>query len=183
MIRFDIPKPKSSEKIILLIKKLKELAERGIGGEKDNAERMMWEIMLKHGITSDMIEENELKKKFFYYLKGEEWLLVQTIAAVVGSKVYKKRIIKEANQSRYRWMVTDSEAIEIWARFGFYKSIFEEEIKKLKLAFIIKHKIFANDVDRNDVDASEKELKEFAEAMEMSNTLSNKSFRKQLTNG
>lgn len=38
------------KKIITLLKKLRELALRGVGGEKENAKRMFYEILNKYGI-------------------------------------------------------------------------------------------------------------------------------------
>lgn len=38
------------KKIIALLKKLRELARRGVGGERENAERMFYEMLNKYGI-------------------------------------------------------------------------------------------------------------------------------------
>lgn len=45
------------EKYIELAKKLKELADRGTGGEKVNAEQQLTRLMEKHGITLEDIED------------------------------------------------------------------------------------------------------------------------------
>ena len=45
-----------NDNILLLAKKLKELADRGIGGEKQNAEKKLKMLMSKYGITPEMLE-------------------------------------------------------------------------------------------------------------------------------
>lgn len=51
------------EKTIQRIKKLQALAERGVGGEKTTAEKMLQKMLEKNGISSlDELEEDELRE-------------------------------------------------------------------------------------------------------------------------
>ena len=52
-------------KNIELAKKLKALADKGIGGEKSNAEAMLNNLMKKHNITIEEIEGEKLMDFFF----------------------------------------------------------------------------------------------------------------------
>ena len=45
-------------KIISRAKKLKELSDRGVGGEKENATAMLKDFMAKHNITEEEMQSN-----------------------------------------------------------------------------------------------------------------------------
>ncbi|WP_324825094.1 DUF2786 domain-containing protein [Sinanaerobacter sp. ZZT-01] len=64
--------------ILEKIKKLQVLAERGLDGERENAEKMVEILMKKHGIsTVDLEEEKENYYLFAYNGKTERQLLIQ----------------------------------------------------------------------------------------------------------
>ena len=58
-------------KNIDLAKKLKALADRGVDGEKTNAEAMLNSLMKKHNITIEEIEGEELLDFFFKIEKSK----------------------------------------------------------------------------------------------------------------
>lgn len=74
------------EKTVQRIKKLQALAERGVGGEKTTAEKMLKKMLEKNGISSlDELEEDEVEYFLFSY-KGrhEIKLLKQCMYKVLG---------------------------------------------------------------------------------------------------
>ena len=72
------------EKTIERIKKLQALAERGVGGEKDTAEKMLRKMLKKNGIQSldDLQDDNYEYVLFPYSGKYEKKLLKQGIEKV-----------------------------------------------------------------------------------------------------
>ena len=42
-----------------LLKKIRALAERGVGGEADNAEEILRRLMEKYGVSEDELDEEE----------------------------------------------------------------------------------------------------------------------------
>lgn len=73
------------EKKIELIKKLQRLAERGVGGEKEGAQKKLQQLMKKYDIeesdlSDDKLEDHEWK----YHNDFELRLLKQTIYKVLG---------------------------------------------------------------------------------------------------
>lgn len=75
------------EKTVERIKKLKALAERGVGGEKETAEKMLQRLLKKNGIsTLEELEEDEVEYFLFSY-KGrhEIKLLKQCMYKVLGA--------------------------------------------------------------------------------------------------
>ncbi len=45
-----------------LIKKIKALADRGVGGEKENAQKLLKELMQKYNINEEEISEDIIKE-------------------------------------------------------------------------------------------------------------------------
>ena len=68
--------------------KIKEMAERGIEGEKETAKRMLEELMQKYGITEEDLKETE--ERYYYWItcnsKEERTLLFQTLRKVTDKK-------------------------------------------------------------------------------------------------
>lgn len=59
---------KNDEKKMELLKKLKALAERGVGGEKEGAQKKMEQLMKKYGIEDiDLLEEKVEDYDFRYH--------------------------------------------------------------------------------------------------------------------
>lgn len=73
------------EKTMQRIKKLQALAERGVGGEKDTAEKMLQRMMEKNGIQSlNELQSEEYEYTLFSYNgKHERKLLAQCIYKVM----------------------------------------------------------------------------------------------------
>jgi hypothetical protein len=59
-------------KILDKAKKLKELADRGIGGEKDNAKVMLEKWMLKHNITMNELEGHTINDTVYGNMTDEQ---------------------------------------------------------------------------------------------------------------
>ena len=81
----------SHEQIINLAKKLKALADRGIGGEQTNALDMLERFMRKHSLTfDDLSEENREQRRFRFKNRFHKQILIQSIVMVMGSGVVMK---------------------------------------------------------------------------------------------
>ena len=60
--------------ILSTIKKLQALAERGIGGERTNAQKFLEKFMKEHDITESMLENPDRSVHRFYLSKAKERL-------------------------------------------------------------------------------------------------------------
>ena len=56
------------EEILDRLRKMKQLADRGVGGERENAERLLAEIAAQYGINLADLEEEKLED-FYVTLK------------------------------------------------------------------------------------------------------------------
>lgn len=149
------------------LQKLSELAKRGIGGEKENAELLLKKLMKKHHITE---EELELKIKNWYSFHVdndlESKLLFQTAYMVCGHKNgtnYRKK-----SKKTYFLELTAEQKIEIEYIFSIFKEDLNRELESFYTAFIYKNNIFPEDVPKSKDDSTS-----YAEALKISNYMTN----------
>ena len=64
----------SRKKILDKAKKLKELAERGVGGEKENAKSMLEKYMIKHEISDEEIYSYEPSSDDYSKMTDEQFI-------------------------------------------------------------------------------------------------------------
>lgn len=124
-----------------ILAKLKALAERGVGGEAENAQKALERLMKKYNIDEiDFENEKRIKREFRYSGTFGEKLLQQIIYMVMGDvdvyhytgKSTKVRVVE----------CTEAEAIEIEAVYNFYKEILEKGLKNYYSAFVQKEMLF-----------------------------------------
>lgn len=130
-----------------LLKKLQALAERGVGGEKETAERKLKQLMKKYGIDKLEFEEDKLEEfEFKYSNPQEEQLIRQLFFKMFGkgwrSKSYTYRCGKGSKSIR-GIECTKAEGIQLQIEYEFYKQLWQEEMKLFWDAFIQKHHIFS----------------------------------------
>lgn len=176
------------ERITDKLKKLIALAERGCGGEAENARRLLEEHLRKYGMTLEDICENKTSRRTFKYRNKEErTIIIQVFLSVLGSK---SEAFKEATYNASKKTIyidlTDLEYAEISDMVAFFKSQFNKEKKRLMkdilYAFVKKHNIF--DCTPNDDEASNKEidLEELMRILSLSNGMEDVTYRKAISN-
>ena len=134
-------------KILDLAKKLKALADRGIGGEKVNAERMLHTLMSKHNISLEEIE-GEARDYVSFTVKPEQGKLFAQVACMVvpnanlyGRKGAKNKVFAELTKCEY---------IELKATFDFFWKAWERETGLFYTAFIHRNHIFRTSDNKED---------------------------------
>ena len=128
--------------------KIKALAERGEGGEKEAAIKMYHKLLKKYDIDEKALQKDKLSKHWFTYETDiEENLLVQIF--------YKT---------------------EIRFYFEFYKDALNQELEAFLMAFKLKNHLFPDESARCFVPEEEEEISEmllkaqkFAEDIDKSN--------------
>ena len=129
-----------------LLQKVKALADRGIDGEKTNAEELLKKLMDKHGITEediseDIIKDHELKIKDIPMIKR---LIKQIMYSVIGNLDGRKGIWEYHREKKKRVCITstDSEFLEIATKFEFYQEHWSHDLEIMYSAFVQSNKIF-----------------------------------------
>lgn len=143
-----------------LLKKIRALAERGVGGEADNAEEILRRLMEKYGVSEDELDEEERRRHDFeYHGKEQEKLLRQVVYKVTGGYAY--NLVYRASGRKVKTRLgadcTAAEKVEIELLFDFYTRLWERERDAFLSAFIQKHRIFTirDDIEPQEVSREE----------------------------
>lgn len=138
------------EKMIQRIKKLQALAERGVGGEKETAAKMLQRLLEKNGIsTLEELEKEEVEYFLFSYNgRHEIKLLKQCIYKVMGYSDKTEYYRTRGTRQKVGIYCTKAQRIEIELEFEFYRNVFYEELSTFMSAFIQAQKIFPEDAPR-----------------------------------
>lgn len=143
-----------------LLKKIRALAERGVGGEANNAEEILRRLMEKYGVSEDELNEEERRRHDFeYHGKEQEKLLRQVVFKVTGGYAY--NLVYRASGRKVKTRLgadcTAAEKVEIEFLFDFYTRLWERERAAFLSAFIQKHRIFAirDDIEPQEVSREE----------------------------
>jgi len=123
-----------------LLRKLKALAEGGVGGEKINAEALLQKLLKKYDIDPDSLNDDALNFVEFKYKKGlyQSELLLQVILSVIPT-VHRKNA---KYRSYIKVEVTRSEEIEIHAKYDFYSKKLKEDLDIFASAFYHRNGLF-----------------------------------------
>lgn len=124
-----------------LLKKIKALAERGVGGEKESAEKLLSQLMEKYGITEEEISEDTVECEWFRYKDNiQKRLLNQIIYMILGNvDTYKRAGGRHKLIGAY---CTAAQRIEIEMNFEFFRNAMEKELKTFYSAFCHKNRLF-----------------------------------------
>ena len=117
-----------------LLKKVRALAEHGVGGEAENAEKLLARMMKKYGISEEELDE-------------ETRVAYELVYTASGRKV----------RTQLGADCTPAEKVEIEYLFDFYKRLWEKEKDAFLAAYIQKHRIFAirTDVEPQEISREE----------------------------
>lgn len=156
-----------------LLKKIKALAERGVGGEAENAEAILARLMKKYGICEDELdEERRSRHDFEFHGKEEKRILRQVVYKVTGGYAYELVYCESGRKVKTKLGAdcTPAEKVEIEFLFDFYKNLWEREKEAFLSAYIQKHRLFAIRTDVEPQEISREEALKMAALMEgMSN--------------
>lgn len=144
------------------IKKLQALAERGVGGEKTTAEKMLQKMLKKNGIGSlEELETDSYEYTLFsYHGKHEIKLLRQCMYKVMGADSDRTTYRTKGTRQKIGIYCTKAQKIEIELEFEFYKNVFYEDLSTFMDAFIQAQGIFPADAPKGDIDeCNEHDLK------------------------
>ena len=126
-----------------LLKKIRALAEHGVGGEAENAEKLLARMMKKYGISeAELDEETRVRHDFTYHGGEEKKILKQVVYKVTGGYTYE--LVYTASGRKVRTQLgadcTPAEKVEIEYLFDFYKRLWEKEKDAFLAAYIQKHR-------------------------------------------
>lgn len=121
------------ETILERLRKIKRLADAGVGGERENAARMLHAHLEKLGLSLDDLSDTEMSVTWFSCSNsGERQLVIQICSKILGSHEFKKR---ETYGTRLRRNVVgielrEWEAAEAEYLYVSYRRAFKAAVKK-----------------------------------------------------
>lgn len=141
------------------MKHLLALSEKGVGGEKENAIKLLNKLMKKYNISEADLKKEELHKhEVRFKTKWQESLIHQIVYMINPERnIYKytNRKVKIAILE-----LTDAEWIEHQYLYSIYKKSFEEELELFTSAFIQRNNIFPKEVPDRIKEQQEKESRQ-----------------------
>jgi hypothetical protein len=122
--------------IIDKLKKIQALAERGIGGEKDTAQRMLDELLKKYDLTIDQLTSEEKERCYFNYRTAEERLvLLQCLGFVCDDGTSQVSFYTLRAKKRLAFNLTETQRVHLTELYKFHKENIRKEFKEFKKAF------------------------------------------------
>ena len=128
------------------LKKLQALAERGVGGEKETAQRKLEQLLKANNITLDELDGEKVSYYLFSYngqhkAKLLRHCMYKVMGAAAGIKFYRT----QGTRQKIGIECTAAQKIEIELEYEFYSRVFDEEIADFMDAFIAKQNIYPED--------------------------------------
>lgn len=168
-----------NDKILELAKKLKELADRGIDGEKANARILLNRLLKKHHLTLEDLESNIVTIHYFTIPKNQMSLFEQIVYTVLDRPpvIY----IDKRKKTRFFLECTDIQFIEINAMLDFYWKDYSLNLELFFSAYIHKNHLFppsSKKLTMDDID--DEEFEKIKVINQMTLGIKKQNFRKQL---
>lgn len=175
---------------IELLKKLKALSDKGVGGEAENAQQMLTKMLEKHNLTIEDIEGVQTHDYYFNAKGIEGELLLQIVKRVnYDLKVYgfPQKVIKDFGLKGNTLVTcTHAEFIEIEQMFDVYKKLFKKESEIFYTAFLSANDLLISppkEKQRTVDDLSEKELEKWNRVQQISKNIKSETIRRQISEG
>lgn len=143
------------------LQKLKALAERGVGGERESALKLYRKLLEKYQIDEGEILEDRVTLHWFSYkTELEEGLLLQIFYKVTGSPSYHHYAGSYSRRKKRGCDCTEIEAVEIKMLFDFYRRELQRELEGFLIAFKQGNNLYPDKTARcyEEYDGPEQEL-------------------------
>lgn len=162
-----------------LLKKIKALADKGIGGEKIAAEKKLKQLMQKFDITEDELEIN-VNGWYEFKLKKDKFLNKLFYQILFNIYDVEKQNVQCIKNSKYdiNLHIPANIAIELATKYEFYCEAFNKDLETFYIAFINSNELWSCGDPTDDL--TEEEQEQRLKATQLANFLDKHNFNKQL---
>ncbi len=167
--------------ILELAKKLKALADKGVGGEAVNAAKKLELICLKHGINLEDLDDDKLQMGWFNVKPQQRKFFIQVVASVLGSDFSTYSQLKNGKKIKDVLGIESKPAqiAEVEMKYTFYWRAYQEELAIFYRAFIQTNQLYVKGSSaQKDLTPEEEEMLE--RTLAMAQAMRKHEFRKQL---
>lgn len=168
-------------KILDLAKKLKALADQGVGGEKQNAQAKLDELIKKHGIDPGQLESDKVTARIFEFKQGEKDIVAHVIW-IVGNNI-KLFGHRDKEDTACIADITDIQFVEIQFMLDLYLTAWREELKLFRKAFIHKNNLYFTGEVEEAARPKPLSLAERIKLEQMTRAIDEQKRTKRITNG
>ena len=166
-------------KYIELAIKLKELADKGTGGERVNAQQQLQRLMEKHGFTIDDIEGEKIDLRRFTVPQSSQRLFQQVACTVLGNDFEMFGVNGKSDVVVIK--TTVSLAIELESKFEFYHKYWLDEMEDFFSAFVSLNNLYPKGgTPRDWMSLSKEERAKYEKAQKLAKHIDERSFLKQI---
>ena len=184
------------EDILHRIRKVQELVNRGVGGEKESAEKRLAEMMEKYHITLADIEDEEKELVFWYKAKGHDWeTIFKQVAVLGGMKRFayvkpgdtskKAQVLRSASDrprgANVAIVTTYAKFLEVTTAYELYQKSFDEHYESFVYAFLFRNDLLGK--GNGDHKTTPEEMKMLERSTMMLSGIEKVQVHKQLPSG
>jgi hypothetical protein len=164
------------------LRRIYELSERGVGGEKESAQRKLAALLKKYDLTlSELLSSHEEPVVFRWKTAWEEKLLVQVIGMVKNSHSF--RSWRRGKRRELIVELTASEAIDVRRFYAHYRIAFERQLADFFHAFCQRNHLFPEASAAKERDLTPEEIARLRRIVDMAGTLIPSPAPRALLNG
>lgn len=157
----------NNERIKSKLQKILALARAGVGGEKENATRMLDKLLGKYNITVDELDDSSApitKCLFLYKNASEKTLLTQCCYYVIDGKRALEGVRYKGLRGKVFILLTQAEYIEVDLMYSLHRKALAKHLKTQAnvalLAYIHTNNIFGAELDDSSPKRRPKSLSE-----------------------
>lgn len=168
------------EKIKDKLRKLLVMSERGTPGERDNAGKLLNQLLDKYNISAAELASNALSKYVFTCRnKNFHALLLQIVVMVINKRAIEN--YRYRGTQKYMFYLTPAQYIEVKHLYSVYSRELKKEYNRLVSAFIHKNHIFPPNPDnKNQGESKPLDPEEMMKIFKLANGLNKINVRKAI---
>lgn len=131
-------------KIQARLRKLLNLAERGVGGEKDNAQRMLEKLLARHGLSMDDLAEERRAIRWFPAINRFDRQLAAQIMAKIGNTDSPGIYTSKKRPKQVGVETTPAEAVEFELHYETLRKALAQHFDDAFSAFVQANRLFSS---------------------------------------
>jgi hypothetical protein len=120
-------------------KKLKALADKGVGGEKNNAKKMLDDYLKKHNLKLDDIDDSRFMRNIKVPNMHEaRQMLIECVLSLVPDAKFQEDLTKKIVRVR----LNDIDYLEVLDKFQYFWTAFQKDRQLLLISYFNRYKKF-----------------------------------------
>lgn len=165
-----------------LLKKVQALASCGIGGERENAQKILEKLMKKYNISESELSTEKINEYSVKWTNNvEKKLKVQIFYSIVGDINDNKGFFRSYKNKNGYVKCTSSEFLEFEAKCAFYGHWLKVELERYYRAFVNRNLLFPPaHLKKQNNDKTDELTEEDIKMLDLASNIDKHNFAKQI---